>query len=51
MHIAIATREFVTEKTFGGGLANYSANLARLLKIHGNEVSVFVLSTKNEDFI
>lgn len=50
MHIAIATREFVTEKTFGGGLANYSANLARLLKIHGNEVSVFVLSTKNEDF-
>lgn len=51
MHVAIATMEFVTEKTFGGGLANYSANLARLLKKHGNEVSVFVVSTVDEEFI
>lgn len=51
MHIAIATMEFVTEKTFGGGLANYSANLARLLRDHGNEVSVFVISTANEEFV
>lgn len=48
MHVAIATTEFVTEKTFAGGLANYSANLARMLSEHGQDVSVFVISTLNE---
>ncbi len=51
MHIAIASTEFVTEKTYSGGLANYSANLARLLRKHGHDVSVFVLSSMNEEFI
>lgn len=51
MHIAIASTEFVTELTFAGGLANYSANLARLLRKHGHDVSVFVISSVNEEFI
>lgn len=48
MHIAIATTEFVTEKFFSGGLANYTANLASILAEHGHEVAVFVLSEENE---
>lgn len=51
MHIAIASTEFVTEKSFAGGLANYCANLARLMRMHGHDVSVFVLSSVNEEFI
>lgn len=50
MHIAIASMEFVTEDTFGGGLANYSANLARVLRNHGNRISVFVISSTDEQF-
>lgn len=49
MHIVIATTEFVTEKTVKGGLANYSANLAKMLKQHGHEVSVFTISSVNEE--
>lgn len=51
MHIAIATTEFVTEKTFSGGLANYSANLARMLSEHGHDVSVFVISSCDEEIL
>ena len=51
MHIAIATTEFVTENSFAGGLANYSANLARMLSEHGHRVSVFVISTLSEEII
>ena len=43
MRIAIATVEFVTEETYGG-LGTYSANLARMLKKHGHEVTVLVIS-------
>ena len=45
MHIAIATTEFVTEPTFSGGLANYCANLSKILRMHGNKISIFVIST------
>lgn len=43
MRIAIATAEFVTEEEYGG-LGSYSANLARILKRHGHEVTVLVIS-------
>ncbi len=48
MHIAIATTEFVTETTFSGGLSNFSANLADILRDHGHVVDVFVISNVNE---
>lgn len=51
MHIVIATTEFVTEENFGGGLSNYSANLARILRAHGNKVSVLVVSSLDEEFV
>ena len=51
MHIAITTPEFVTEKDFGAGLANYTANIARILSKNGHRVSVFVASTENATLI
>lgn len=51
MHIAIATTEFMTEPSFSGGLANFSANLARILRNHGHQVDVFVVSDREETII
>lgn len=51
MHIAIATPEFITETNAQGGLANYSANLARLLRDHGHIISIFVLGLENTEFL
>ena len=51
MHVAIVTTEFVTEKSYAGGLANYSANLARMLRENKNAVSVFTISDKDEMFV
>ena len=51
MHIAIVTSEFVTEKSFSGGLANYSANLARILRENNHTVSIFVVSDIDEEIV
>ena len=51
MHIAIATTEFITEPTFSGGLANFSTNLARILRDHGHYVEIFVVADIDEDIM
>ncbi len=49
MHILIATSEFVTEKTYSGGLANCVADFARVLNKHGNRVIIVTFSDHNEE--
>ena len=44
MHILLVTTEFETEPGAIGGLANYMANLARILKKNGNCVSILTVS-------
>ncbi|MDP3556682.1 MAG: glycosyltransferase family 4 protein [Bacteroidota bacterium] len=51
MRIAIVTPEFVSEKSFDGGLANYTYKLAKWLKSKGNEVIVFLLSDTSGSFV
>lgn len=51
MHIALSTFEFITEKDTGGGLANYTANIARVLRDHGHTVSIFVTGSENKEFL
>jgi glycosyltransferase involved in cell wall biosynthesis len=51
MRIAIVTPEFVSEKSFDGGLANYTYKLAKWLKKNGNEVIVFLLCDTSGSFI
>lgn len=51
MNIAIATSEFITEKHFDGGLANYTYRLARSLKEAGHRPVVFVRSDATEKMV
>nr|WP_308624408.1 glycosyltransferase family 4 protein [uncultured Eisenbergiella sp.] len=48
MHIAIATTEFMTEPSFAGGLSNFTANLAGILKSNGHQIDVFVVADTDE---
>jgi glycosyltransferase involved in cell wall biosynthesis len=48
MRIALATTEFLTEKTYDGGLSNYIYRVSLSLQSLGHEPIVFVASTKNE---
>lgn len=50
MHILYVTPEFVTEKR-GGGLASYLANIARIFRDHGHEVTIVTLSDHHDDGI
>lgn len=50
MNIAIATTEFVSEKNFDGGLANYTYKLAKLLLAKKHSVTVYLTSNVNESF-
>ncbi|NUM31880.1 MAG: glycosyltransferase family 4 protein [Bacteroidetes bacterium] len=51
MRIALATTEFLTEKTFDGGLANYVFRVAESLITFGHIPVIFVASDKNEVLI
>lgn len=42
MHIVFVTTEFVTEKFYCGGLSNFTANMARIFRRRGHEVTVLV---------
>lgn len=44
MHIVFATTEFVTEKSYDGGLANYLDKASRILSEHGHQVTIVVFS-------
>ncbi len=49
MNIAIATPEFVSEKIFDGGLANYTYKLAKWLLAQGHVVKVYIPSGPSND--
>ncbi len=49
MRIALATTEFLTEKTYDGGLSNYIYRVSKSLQSLGHEPIVFVASSTNED--
>lgn len=48
MRIALATTEFLTEKTYDGGLSNYIYRVSLSLQALGHEPVVFVASNKDE---
>lgn len=48
MHIAIVTTELATATHSSGGLASFSANLARIFRQHGHEVTIVLVTTKEE---
>ena len=48
LRIAFATPEFVTEKHFDGGLANYIHRVSRILAQRGHDVHVVTLSLTDE---
>ncbi len=49
LRIAFATPEYVTEKHFDGGLANYVNRVARSLVQLGHDVHVVTLSLEDEN--
>ena len=48
MHIAFITTEFITEKSFDGGLSNYLYRTCLSLQALGHKTSVIVSTDKNE---
>lgn len=48
MHIAVVTTELATEVHSSGGLASFTANLARIFRQEGHEVSIILVTTKEE---
>lgn len=50
MHIVYVSAEFVTEEK-AGGLASYLANISRIMREHGHEVTVVTLSPVHDDGI
>lgn len=48
MRIALASTEFLTEKTYDGGLSNYIYRVSLSLQALGHEPVVFVASNKDE---
>lgn len=48
MNIAIATPEFVSEKVFDGGLANYTYKLAKWLISQGHTITVYLAADDDQ---
>lgn len=44
MHILYVTTEFITDHETAGGLASFLANISRMFKDHGHEVTVMVVA-------
>lgn len=51
MHIVFATVELATANNASGGLASFTANMARIFAENGHKVTVLVAATKNEKLI
>ena len=49
MHIVFVTNELATEKNASGGLASFTANMARIFAAKGHRVSIILFSTKEID--
>ena len=48
MHLVIVTTELATSTHSSGGLASFSANLARIFHQNGHEVTIILVTTKKE---
>jgi glycosyltransferase involved in cell wall biosynthesis len=48
MHIVFVTNELATISNSAGGLASFTANMARIFYKHGHEVSIVLETTKDE---
>lgn len=48
MHIVFVTIELATENNSSGGLASFTANMARIFSSHGHKVSIILVGTKEE---
>jgi glycosyltransferase involved in cell wall biosynthesis len=48
MHIVFVTSELATENNSSGGLASFTANMARIFYKHGHKVSIVLETTKDE---
>lgn len=49
MDIAFLTTEYITEKEFDGGLANYLYRVAQVLRLRGHYVEIFTLSEDDSE--
>lgn len=48
MHIIFVTTQLATKNISSGGLATFTANIARVFHRHGHKVGVFLVSTKEQ---
>jgi len=48
MHIVFVTRELATSNNSSGGLASFTANIARIFASNGHKVSIVLAATKQE---
>lgn len=51
MHIVFVTTELATSNNSSGGLASYTANMARIFALKGHKVTVLVAATKDEKLV
>ncbi len=51
MRVVFVTPEYITEKSFDGGLANYLGRICPLLSKMGHDVSVVVASDRQEEIL
>ena len=49
MHIVFVTRELATSNNSSGGLASFTANIARIFAANGHKVSIVLAATKQEN--
>lgn len=51
MHLVIVTTELATSNHSSGGLASFTANIARIFKRNGHKVTIILVTTKKEEVI
>lgn len=51
MHIVFVTVELATENNASGGLASFTANMARIFAQNGHKVTILVVTTKEEKLV
>lgn len=49
MHLMVVTNELATSNNSSGGLASFSANLARIFKKNGHEVTILLVTTQENE--
>lgn len=51
MHIVFVTTELATTNNSSGGLASFTANIARIFATKGHEVEIILVTTKEENLV